>query len=190
MAINLFFDLRRKARQQSVTAENWKVLTQPEPIVEPPMLHREQAAEIRQRIDALPPRLREPFELYVVREIPVQQAATQLGLSPANVRKRVQLARAWLRREWTSGRTAGGNPVANQPRRLPAKPVPARELGDGVPASVGSVNVKLPCGVEELFHVFAAETKFAPGRKIRSLQNQLSRHPENVESRELLGDLL
>jgi len=190
MARNLCVDLRRKARQQSVTAENWKVLTQPEPIVEQPMLHREQAAEIRQWIDALPPRLREPFESYVVQEIPVQQVATQLGLSPANVRKRVQLARAWLRREWTSGRTAGGNPVANQPRRLPAKPVPARKLGEGVPSAVGSVSVKLPCGVEELFHVFAAETKFAPGRKIRSLQNQLSRHPENVENRELLGDLL
>ena len=74
------------------------------------MLHLAAESEIQLQIAALPPALREPFVLHMVREIPVKEVASQLGLTPANVRKRVQLARASLRRDITNSRDGNGNP--------------------------------------------------------------------------------
>jgi RNA polymerase sigma-70 factor (ECF subfamily) len=81
--------------------------------VEPDSLHVPQmsAAEavllaernmyIRQSIHTLPPRLREPVLLYFYGEMSQQDIARRLNLSHANVRKRLQHARALLRSRLT-----------------------------------------------------------------------------------------
>lgn len=190
MTRNLCLDLRRKQQHQSETAENWKIITLTEPQNEPPMVYAERDSEILLRIATLPPRLREPLELYIVQEIPVKQVAAQLGLSPANVRKRVQLARAQLRRQMD------GHPATNSAGKKPrrsvagnAAPGPSAELGECRPVVIGTVRVKLSCGMEDLFHVFSSQIPFAPGRTLRSLQSQLLRDPENHQMRLRLGDL-
>ena len=55
------------------------------------------AHHIIQAIDDLPGRLREPARLRFLSEMPHRDIALQLNLSPENVRKRLQQARALLR---------------------------------------------------------------------------------------------
>lgn len=191
MTRNFCMDLRRKQQHQSEIAENWKLIALTEPKHEPPMVHAERDAEIQQQIAALPATLREPFELHIVQEIPAKQVAAQLGLSAANVRKRVQLARARLRGQIKS--RLAEKPADAAQTRLPGREAVSGgsiELGECSPAVIRTVRVNLACGVEELFHVFSARKPFAPGRKIRSLRSRLSRHPDGCEDRVKLGDLL
>lgn len=58
---------------------------------------RERARRTRGSIAALPAHLREPFELRFLGERSYDEIGQRLGLSCANVRKRIQLARAILR---------------------------------------------------------------------------------------------
>lgn len=64
--------------------------------VEDIILRREISLFIRQAIDDLPPRLREASQLRFVHDMPCRDIASQLNLSPENVRKRLQQARAIL----------------------------------------------------------------------------------------------
>lgn len=50
-------------------------------------------------IDALPQRLRETFELRFLEALPYEEISERLAISQDNARKRVQQARAFLRRE-------------------------------------------------------------------------------------------
>ena len=52
---------------------------------------------MRSRINALPPRLREPVFLYFFQDMRQREIATHLNLTAVNVRKRLQHARDLLR---------------------------------------------------------------------------------------------
>ena len=58
------------------------------------VLSTEICNEIRNAVDHLPPRLREPFKLRFFEEMSYRDIADRLDLSGDNVRKRIQLARA------------------------------------------------------------------------------------------------
>ncbi len=60
------------------------------------VLRREMNLCIHRAIDGLPPRLREPSRLRFFDELPYRDIASQLNLTPENVRKRLQQARALL----------------------------------------------------------------------------------------------
>ena len=159
------------------------------------MVYAETEAEIQEQIAALPPSLRETFVLHIVREIPVKEVASQLGLSTANVRKRVQLARARLRRDLAGSQEGNGHPgpVVNQtPRSIPAKLPPQQSHPQehfSSAAAICTVHVELPCGVEQLSHVFPAEVPASPGRKIKALESCVLRHPDSWEKRMALAEL-
>jgi len=196
LARNQCIDLRRERHRRTEIGESWKLATLEEPISSQPRLPDEEELVIQQQIAALPLPLREPFMLHIVHEIPVKEVASQLGLTPANVRKRVQLARARLRRDMADRRAGDGNPQPpqkHQPGATPTKP-PPRQSNQPVElfstaAFIRTVRVKLPCGVAQLFHVFPAKAPFGLERRMKTLRSQVSQNPDNWEKRLELADL-
>ncbi len=191
LARNLCADLRRGSGCRT-DLENDPVA---EALFAPPRPAVELESETRQWIAALPPPLRESFELHVLRGIPSQKVASQLGLSPANVRKRVQLARARLRRDLRHHRQGTEEFLPTALPTPPAKPAkPTREATGRWELFAGAVVVRTvrvarPCGVEEWFHVFAAKRPFGLERKLKFLERQIQRHPHHWEMRLELADL-
>jgi RNA polymerase sigma-70 factor (ECF subfamily) len=108
LAHNLCIDIQRDlarrtsaSRQLEIWAEAGGELgSKREEDSDLPLLTAESEAENRRRVDRLPPELRESFVLRFYHELSCEEIATQLGLSAANVRKRLQLARAFLRQHW------------------------------------------------------------------------------------------
>jgi RNA polymerase sigma factor (sigma-70 family) len=196
LARNLCIDLRRERHRRTEIGESWKLATLAEPISHQPTLHGEEESVLQQQIAAMPVPLREPFVLHIVREIPVREVASQLGLTPANVRKRVQLARANLRREIADSHAGDGNPppAEKHPANVTPARLPPRQSNKPVElfssaAFIRTVRVKLPCGVEQLFHVFPAKAPFGLERKMKSLQSHVSRKPDNWKKRLELAEL-
>ena len=196
LARNLCIDLRRERHRRTEIGESWKLATLAEPISHQPTLHGEEESVLQQQIAAMPVPLREPFVLHIVREIPVKEVASQLGLTPANVRKRVQLARANLRREIADSHAGDGNPppAEKHPANVTPARLPPRQSNKPVElfssaAFIRTVRVKLPCGVEQLFHVFPSKAPFGVERKIKSLQSHISRKPDDWKKRLELADL-
>jgi RNA polymerase sigma factor (sigma-70 family) len=195
LARNLCIDLRRERQRRFAAAELWEITAPAELQSAPPLLHVEAEWEIQPFIAALPPPLRAAFELHLVREIPVQEVAAQLKLSPANVRKRVQLARERLRRDLADRHGENARPQLVEkpaPPATPPKPSPPSakpmELFSTA-ATIRTVRVPLPCGVEQLFHVFPARPPVSPGRKIKTLQNHLRQHPGHWKKQLELAEL-
>lgn len=69
-----------------------------DPSPEEHLLAREQSLELQARLQALPPRLRDPFIMRVHLEMSYAEIAAALKLTNCNARKRIQLAHAALRR--------------------------------------------------------------------------------------------
>jgi tetratricopeptide (TPR) repeat protein len=159
------------------------------------MLHAEAESEIQQRIAALPSPLRETFDLHILQAIPAKTVASQLGISPANVRKHAQLARARLRRDLQRCHEGEGHPgrTEDQPRSAPPVELPCRRAKPPqvIPSIsiIRTVRVKLPCGVEQLHHVLPPTAPVSPGRRIRSLIVYVQRHPGSWRSRLKLAEL-
>jgi RNA polymerase sigma factor (sigma-70 family) len=196
LAKNLCIDVRREQLRRARTAESWKLTTLVEAKPDQPLWPLERESEIQQQIAALPFPLRQPFVLHVIREIPVKAVAVQLGLTPLNVRKRLQLARARLRRD-LARREAGNPDPASAPGKPPladpARP-PRRQPGPpelSAPAVVlRTVRVKLPCGVEQLFHVFADRVPVLPERTKKVWRQYVREHPGGWKKRLELAGLL
>lgn len=73
-------------------------------------LNREVLAYVCRAVDALPPRLREPFVLRFFQEMAYRDIAERLILSTENVRKRIQQARVILRDRVSQGCQFGWRP--------------------------------------------------------------------------------
>jgi tetratricopeptide (TPR) repeat protein len=109
----------------------------------------------------------------------------------------VQLARARLRRDIEIDRADNrdSKPVEKQAlatpatRRRPSEPQSKPSECFPVAAFIRTVRVKLPCGVEQLFHVYPANAPHALGRKVNSLQRHLLLHPDNSKKRLELAEL-
>jgi RNA polymerase sigma-70 factor (ECF subfamily) len=191
LAKNLCIDLRRESQRKAETVESWNITDLTEStVMEPPVQGELIDAELLNQIAALPPSLREPFILHVIDEMPSKEVAMRVGLSPANVRKRVQQARSRLRRDIISSRDGltDRKPPVTPPSPAGGFKSSPWELCTFARA-VSTVCIKRPCGVEDLFHVFSAQPPLAPERKIKILQNQLSQHCNNREKRLELAEL-
>lgn len=106
LVYNLCVDIHRERKRRSVRAiaieeiaadDGWMVKNSESP--EDALFHREMFGYVRGTIESLPDRLREPFVLRFFHEMPYPDIAQQLTLSPDNVRKRIQQARAILRQK-------------------------------------------------------------------------------------------
>jgi RNA polymerase sigma factor (sigma-70 family) len=195
---NLCIDLRREQFRRAKAAESWKQTALADTKWDEPWRQIGVEAEILQQITKLPLSLRESFMLHVLREMPAKGVASQLGLSVANVRKRVQLARARLR-DLQAGQAvdhAEPAPATRPPTPLaaPSQPMPRREPPRELYPCGGwmrTVRVKLPCGVTRMLHAFASEAApVSTGRKAKALQNYLRQHPDGWKKRLELAELL
>lgn len=105
LILNLCLDIHRERERRARGVQSLEEITgvnegaavcvfeTPEEFV----LRREVYLHISHAVDDLPPRLREPVILRFFKEMAYQDIAEHLTLSPANVRKRIQQARAILR---------------------------------------------------------------------------------------------
>jgi RNA polymerase sigma-70 factor (ECF subfamily) len=106
VTINVCRDLQRtRARTEAVKAQYAQLLLSEAPQDERPQVEE---CDPHLMLERLPRPLREALVLRVVHSTPYDEIAARLGISPANVRKRVQHARATLR----ALRNAGALPIA------------------------------------------------------------------------------
>ncbi|MBD2562721.1 MULTISPECIES: RNA polymerase sigma factor [Nostoc] len=104
---NLCMDIHRKRKRSEQSIENIEDIKFADGVevtssIESPELdisRREMRAYLYQTIEALPPRLRDPFILRYCKDKPYKDIANQLVLSEENVYKRVQQARTILRKQ-------------------------------------------------------------------------------------------
>ncbi len=107
LTCNLCMDMHRERHRRTrvmVSAERMQISDTLSPAStrespESEYLQRELWMHVRQGVRQLPSPLRKPFILRFVQERPYDEIAEQLILSTDNARKRVQLARAILRRQ-------------------------------------------------------------------------------------------
>jgi len=100
---NLCLDLRRERKRHTHRMESLETdenlpsgkSESPEEI----LLRRETRDSLLRTINRLPKRLREPFLLRVVQEMPYPAVAAHLSISPQNARKRIQQARVLLQQK-------------------------------------------------------------------------------------------
>jgi RNA polymerase sigma-70 factor (ECF subfamily) len=195
LARNLCVDLWRERRRRHEVAESWRAAVLVEAASRSSMQQVDVNCEIQLRIAALPPSLRDPLVLHVVREISSKQIASQLGLSPANVRKRVQRACSRLRCEMNDGREGNSEWMSTkgilEAEALLEPQRPSSMLCGRFPstAAICTACVRLPCGVEQLFHVFRENAAHAPARRMKSLQRSLQDHPRSWRKRVELAEL-
>lgn len=98
------------------------------------LLAGELISVIRDRIQGLPPRLRRVAELHLLREMPYSEVADLLAITEANVRKRMQEARAVLREKLHAylegdARIQAPRPPSESVSRLSVEPEPLRISG-------------------------------------------------------------
>jgi RNA polymerase sigma-70 factor (ECF subfamily) len=100
------------------------------PGLEATLLESELLAVVRDRIQALPPRLRQVAELHLLRDMPYAEIADLLVLTEVNARKRMQEARALLREHLRA--YLAGDPRIQAPRQ-PARNEISSEIADPAP---------------------------------------------------------
>jgi RNA polymerase sigma factor (sigma-70 family) len=198
LARNLCIDIQRDLGRRTKANRQLELLTQAGEAlaVNHPessnlaLLTEESEAENRRRVERLPPELREPFVLQFYQELPCDEIAARLGLSMANVRKRLQLARAFLRQNWDcgSGQSKPVSPARTQPE------IPSRRQGKWevtAPAAVARLApVRLSCGVDRYFQTFLARRPGREPQRIQALRAYLQRHPGSRKRLRELAQLL
>ncbi len=107
LTCNLCMDMHRERHRRArviVSTERMQLinslsLASPRESPERECFQRELCMHVRRGVQQLPSPLRKPFILRFIQEMPYSEIAEQLILSTDNARKRVQLARAILRRQ-------------------------------------------------------------------------------------------
>jgi RNA polymerase sigma factor (sigma-70 family) len=198
LAKNLCFDLRLQRNRIDETIESWSITSFCGDKNSRPTPHTAICpdADLQRRIAHLPELLRESFVLNVVEEIPAKEVAARLGVSHANVRKRVQNARKRLRLQISSGEAViGGEISVNKPGLKLVPPPPVMSSKQQQPELfstaevIRTVFVKLPGGAEELFHVFPSKAAVVTARKISLLQSQVRQDPSDWKKRLELAEM-
>lgn len=198
LASNLCIDIQRDFVRRAKANRQLEAMAQAGEVLavnhtegsNPALLTAESEAENRRRVDCLPPELREPFVLRFYEELSGEEIAAQLGLSSANVRKRLQLARAFLRQHWN--RTTDPEEPVPLPRTQPAKlsKRPGEWEITAPDALARLAPVRLPCGVERYFRIVPTSQSGRELQKIRTLRAYLERHPGSRKRLQELAQLL
>jgi RNA polymerase sigma factor (sigma-70 family) len=167
------------------------------------ILRREMQMYMRSRIDALPPRLREPVILYFFQDMRHREIASHLNLTTANVRKRLQHARNLLRTQmtpyfqeekmvvWQKARPDTTSPTPEASMREPASLLtPTREDRSSRVVAMRPVRVDLPNGIERYVHLALEAMPARQQQKLATLHAYLQRHPTGWRKRLQLAELL
>lgn len=117
LTYNHCMDMHRERKRQSRyieglesgTLTGWRIAGESNYSPELAVAHREMCRYVMHHVSGLPSQLRQPFMLRFVQEMAYRDIAKMLALSEDNVRKRIQKARATLRKELdTDLRYVGG----------------------------------------------------------------------------------
>jgi RNA polymerase sigma factor (sigma-70 family) len=208
---NLCLDMHRERERRTrdvqsleeITVANEAALAQTMQSPEETVLRHELYGYILHAIDNLPSRLREPFILRFLQEMPYPDIAKQLALSPENVRKRIQQARAILRGRLNPylSRVDGfgrENPGSHQPATFnrEAPMIGQRPLNREEPevkskiVATRVVQVILPSGMERSFHIFLNHKPTKPHFRIKTLGMYVQHHPQGWKKRLELANFL
>ena len=92
---------QRRARAHDRLARHMAAVTRSDRGGDPELSHarRQRAAALLEVVQGLPTKLREAYVLVDLRELPRQEAAAQLGITPANLSVRASRARVRVREE-------------------------------------------------------------------------------------------
>lgn len=152
--------------------------------------------EILQR---LPVALRQAFELRILRQMPYDRIAHRLGVSPVNVRKRIQLARALLRQHLNADdrlpetfRLRGHElwpRVGGEAFSANSRPSRRAEIVAQTARSQ-LVSVRFPSGIERDIHLFFEKPPTRQRQKMKTWRAYVRRHPRGWKKRLELADLL
>ncbi|MCL2933802.1 MAG: RNA polymerase sigma factor [Trichodesmium sp. MAG_R03] len=116
LTYNLCMDLLKYSTHYSLEVENIDlVISHTDGVTQretPLIIATQQELEdfFRLAIDDLPKRLRETFVLYFGKQYSYQEIATELNISQSNVRKRISLGRAILRRRYEEYKEGSSSP--------------------------------------------------------------------------------
>ena len=176
VTINICRDLQRTRAMTEAVKAQYAKLQFTEAAQEERPQHEE--CDPHLMLERLPQPLREALVLRAVHRIPYGDIAAHLGISPANVRKRVQHARATLR----ALRNAG---VLDPVRAAPTTTASIREMVRRM------VPVRLPSGDSVIVEIDVhASLPVCASKRIASLRVYVARHPSGWKMRLQLADLL
>lgn len=198
-------DVKRSRMRQELMIERWEAENGGDGEAGEPadegLMRSEAEADLNRRIATLPEAWRQPFVLRYMRGLPCSEVAVQLKLSPGNVRKRLQHSRNFLRQRQesfplphygTKGRTDIRQPAGRPSPRL-AETQASRGPRQTVQPPAGAPQlapVRLPCGVNHVFQLFAGERSRGDRRRIRALSAYVASHPRGWRKLRELGELL
>jgi RNA polymerase sigma factor (sigma-70 family) len=167
------------------------------------LLRCETQMYMRSRINALPPRLREPVILYFFQEMCQSDIAASLHISPENVRKRLQHARALLRQQlvpylqgepgslWEKAKA--DIPPAALLVSMQNEGADEQQTQETIPsqvAAIRAIRIAFPDRSERLVYLALSHKPTRQLQKLETLQTYVRRHPTGWRRRIQLARLL
>lgn len=196
---NLCIDIRREIKRaqsleniDELIAMDSEVLSASSETPEEIALRLEIGRHISHALDQLSLKLREPFLLHHLHDVPYNEIAARLEISPENARKRGQLARSILQETMEKYLSGAAKPFAkfDQPdldAHLQKISPTSRAINE---TEVRLINVMLGSGVERSFciHVDHRPRRLYP--KIQQVMRYTMNHPGGWKKRLELAQLL
>ncbi|MFN0050555.1 MAG: tetratricopeptide repeat protein [Planctomycetales bacterium] len=154
--------------------------------------------QLPELLDCLPIRLRETCKLRFLNRLPHNDIAERLGISPENVRKRVQHGRDILRELCQASPAFPRESVSNPGRRGrvsshrswgAARCSPLLQVVAEVDVS-RRVRVRLAHGGDQQFDIFLSDTADSSQRSVEALRAYARQHPGGWRKHIVLADLL
>jgi RNA polymerase sigma-70 factor (ECF subfamily) len=173
------------------------------PLAEEALLKSEMSTAIRRAIEGLPCNLQLPSVMRFFQEMSYQDIAQKLYISPENVRKRIQQARAIIREKLNPYLSGAGEPLIetkegkNQDENtceLPSEHSDVEDLeSDTIMPCIAPyrlIRVKLRNGMEMEYYVPLKSMPKGVHQKTRTLQKYVQKHPRSWRKRLELADFL
>ena len=173
------------------------------PTAEEALLQREMSKAVRRVVKILPCRLQLPSMMRFFQEMPYQDIARQLKITPANARKRIQQARAIIQEQINPYLNGAGDPHFEMKEskgqdentcELPSEHSDVEDLeSDTIKPCIAPyrlIRVKLRNKMEMEYYVPIKNMPKRIHQKIRTLKKYLQKHPRSWRKRLELADFL
>ena len=173
------------------------------PSAEDTILQAEMSTAVRRAVNVLPCRLQIPSMMRFFQEMPYQDIARQLHITPENARKRIQQARAIIQDQLKPYLKGIGDPSSpmkeddNQEENtceLPSEHSDVEDLeSDTIKPCIAPyrlIRVRLRNGMEMEYYVPLKSMPKRVHQKIRTLRKYVQKHPRSWRKRLKLADFL
>ena len=180
----------------------WQIAYSP-PSAEEALLQGEMAATVRRAVNVLPCRLQLPSMMRFFQEMPYQDIARQLKITPATARKRIQQARAIIQDHLDPYLRGTGDPISPSKEEdnpdentceLPSDKSDIEDLeNDTIKPCIAPYRLIRATLRSEMEMQYYIPIKNMPKRihqKIRTLKKYVRKHPRSWKKRLKLADFL